>query len=208
MQAGTAAAAYWNRTGGFDRTVAMLVQFNALFAGAIAVTMVARLAREEVAGRTGLVVSTPTGRLRWLVSGAVVTGGWSLLTLVWTGALLGLGLRLGLGEPARLGQGILATLQYAPAVALVLAASVALAACWPRATPAGWALIAWGFVVALRGDMLNLPQWERRLSPLEWIGLVPIEDYRVSAAVGLAALAVLLVAAALPVFRRRDLLAG
>jgi ABC-2 type transport system permease protein len=106
-----------------------------------------------------------------------VTTCWSLLTLTWTGTLTGLGLWIGLDQPGDRRRGLTSTLAYAPAVLLVVALALLLTRRLPRACAATWLLVGWALVVTFSGDLLHLDGWLRDLSPLEWIGKVPLDAW-------------------------------
>jgi ABC-2 type transport system permease protein len=191
-----------------DTLVALYAQVNALFAGAVGVQSAIAWSREERSGRLGWVLSTSIGRQwSWAGAGAVAVG-WSLLTLVWTGLLTGIGLRFGLHQGAEFSDGLSATLAYVPAAVFVTAAALLLGAMAPAAAPIGWVLVIWGLVVTFLGDPLGLSQGLRDLSPFEWSGQLPLEAWaRVPAlATAIAALLALLLSAL--VFVRRDLTRG
>lgn len=160
-----------------DTLIALLVQINALFAGALGIQSVTAWAREERSGRLGWMLSAPVDR-RWSwLSAAGVALGWPLITLIWTGILTGLGLRIGLGESSALGQGLSSTLAYLPAVLFITVLAMLLCSITPAAAPLGWILVVWELVVAFLGDPLDLSQGLRNISPLEWSGQPPLENW-------------------------------
>ncbi len=67
-----------------------------------------------------------------------------------------------------------------------------------------WVLVVWMVFVAWLGEMLNLPDELVALSPFSHVPLVPAEGVTVMPLIVPAVAAVLLVAAAIVGFRRRD----
>ncbi|MBO0901525.1 ABC transporter permease [Cellulomonas sp. zg-ZUI22] len=193
---------------GLEARLVLLVQVNALLAAAVAVRCALVTAQEERAGRTGRVLAAPLSRERWLGSAGLVAAGWSLLMLAWAGLLSGLGLAIALEDDARVADGLRDAMSFAAPVLLVGALTVLLGAISPRLAPLGWVVVVWAAVVALRADLLRLSDTARHLSPLEWMGKVPLETWDRGAAAGMAAVAVALFAVSLVLLRRRDLVAG
>ena len=193
---------------GLDARLVLLMQINGLFACAVAVQTAQIVISEERAGRAGRVLSAPVGRSTWMLSAGLVVGGWAAVMLVWTGLVSGAGLALSLEDTSQVGDAVLDTLAYAPAALLVAAIACALGAVHPRLAVFTWLIVVWSAVVALRADLLQLSEAARRLSPLEWMGKVPLEEWVWSAAAAMSVIAVAAFLLSLVIFRRRDLVAG
>ena len=193
---------------GLDARLVLLMQVNALFACAVAVQTAQLVVSEERAGRAARVLSAPVGRSKWMLAAGLVVGGWALMMLAWTGLVSGAGLALSLEDASQVGDAVLDTLAFAPAALLVTALACALGAVHPRLAVAAWFVVVWSAVVTLRADMLQLGETSRRLSPLEWMGKVPLEDWAGTAALAMSVIAVVAFALSLLLFRRRDLVAG
>jgi len=125
-----------------------------------------------------------------------------------TGLFTGLGLAAGFSDAGYVGRGLTATLSYAPAVILLAVTALALHAVSPRIVAAVWLAVGWGVIVCLRADLLDIPVWARRISPLQWMGAVPRDDWDQTAALSMTALAAALALATVVIYRRRDLRAG
>jgi len=69
-------------------------------------------------------------------------------------------------------------------------------------------VVGWGVIVALRANLLDIPEWARRLSPLHWTGAVPRADWDTNSALVLTLLAAALAVVAAVLYQRRDLRAG
>lgn len=178
--------------------------YAAAGAAGFAVAGSLRAKGEEESGRAEYALATPTGRVRWLGANLAVAAIGAAVVLLtgivalWAGAAAtgmtdpGLGDYLGLG------------LLYLPALAVVVGFAGVLYAWVPRATGLAWALFAYMFVVGMFADLVRLPDWARGVSPFWWVRNPMLEDVSVARVLGLCAVAVVLVVAALAGFRRRD----
>ncbi|GAA4426448.1 exporter of polyketide antibiotics [Georgenia halophila] len=183
---------------------AFIVALMVLPAAALAVAGVLRLRSEESEGRVEALAVTGSSRPGLL-------GGW--LATVATQAVIStavFGLSVGLGVAAATGDGTwvwraaLAALSYLPAVALTAAVAVALYGLVPRAAGLAWILVVWAFFAMYFGDLLDLPEWARAVSPFHHVPLVPNEDYDAAPLLVMSGVAAALVAAGFVGFRRRD----
>jgi ABC-2 type transport system permease protein len=193
---------------GIDKSLTIFVQMNALLAAAAGTQLVQWFASEEVAGRVGYALASPVSRRRWWASATLLVGGWSLVLLVGTSLATAAGLATGFGETRYSGRGLSATLTYAPAVLLLVVLALVLNSLTPRAVVAAWLAVAWGVIVCLRADFLDLPDWSRRLSPLQWLGAVPRDGWDRTSALVMVLVAGVLAVASAALFQRRDLRAG
>lgn len=186
---------------------AVMLSFLAIGPAALLVSAVLQLRGEEQAGRVeGLLVtgSSRTGLL----------GGWLAVVTAFTlGALLLMGLGVGIGlltatdDTGWLGELTVASLAYVPATLLLGAVAVALVGAVPRLSGLAWLPVVWASVVVFLGDLLDLPQWARNLSPLAHTPLVPGADVEAGPLVVMTVLAAALVAVGLVGLRRRDVTA-
>lgn len=184
---------------------AILVGLMGATAGLQAVT---RFAAEEGAGRIGVVMSTSVSRLGFWATAVLVIAIQVLLVLLVGGVAFGAG-ALATGADANSAWGGITTMTaFAAPAALVTAMGLALFAVSAKLTAVGWVVPLWALLVALLGETLQLPGWARDLSPIEWLGQLPIEslDWAIWwATIGAGALLVL---AALPRLATRDISDG
>ncbi|MCK0092646.1 polyketide antibiotic transporter [Rhodococcus sp. F64268] len=183
---------------------ATMLLFLVVGIAAFAVSAVMRIHADEDAGRIGLVIVTGTPRTRsflWIV--AVIVAQVVVASVV-TGAATGLGMSIATGEADWIIRMCGAALAYAPAVLFVFSVSLALVGLVPRLANLAWVLVVYAVFVAWFGELLNLSQWLRDLSPFSHIPLVPYESASVAPMLILGAATVVLVAAAVVGFRRRD----
>jgi ABC-2 type transport system permease protein len=176
-----------------------------LLAAGYAVSSALRLRSEEVAGRLEPVLATAVSRNRWLLGTLSVT---LIGTLLVAGAGgLGLGLTHGLvsGDIAAAWSVLGDSLVYLPAVLVLAALAVLLFGWLPRLALLTWAALALCFLIGYLGLLLRFPDWVENLSPFTHTPAVPVDPVTPGPLVVLSLLAVLLVAAGLAGFRRRDI---
>ncbi len=175
--------------------------------GGFTATRIAALARAEAARRLDLLLAAPITRTRLAgAETAVAAAGAVLLTAVaglvtWAGTAA-VGVPLG---PAALA-GAANTL---PVTALGLGAAL-LALGWaPRlVVPVGMLPAAGGFLLTVLADSTGAPQWIAALSPFAHLAPVPSAPPDVPAAAAMVVIALVLAAAGVAGFHRRDIRAG
>ncbi|MGH2444670.1 MAG: ABC transporter permease [Candidatus Limnocylindria bacterium] len=176
-----------------------------LLGAAFAVSSALHTRGEETAGRVEPLLATGVSRTRLLLENLVVTLAGSVLVVAAGGAGIGLAYGLIADDLGSVGTMLGNALAYVPA-ALVLAGLAVLLLGWlPRFAAAAWAAVAIAFVVGWLGGLLRFPEWFENLSPFSHIPTVPIEAVTLGPIVALSAIALLLAAAGLVGFRRRDI---
>ncbi len=183
-----------------------IMLYGALCAAAYAIVMGLRPKAEETTGRAELALSTPVSRGRWLGAQLLVAGVGTVVLLavsvyaLWAGAV-----SVDMTEPG-LGTYTEVLLGYIPAVLIYLGLTAALFAWIPRATAAGWALLAYTFVIGMFGGLIeDLPEAAHWISPFYWVPEAFVADFDAGSFVGLSAVAAALLVLAFVGFRRRDL---
>jgi len=174
---------------------------------AVYAVLAAQAARaEEVSGRAEPVLATAVSRQRWLGTHLGVVALGSLWLLLVSGLATGIGAGLSVGDGRLVGEMVLATVVFAPAVWVVLAVAALVYGVAPRAVPVVWVVVGYGLVVGFFGPLLDLPEAARWLSPFEHVGDYPSGAVSGGGLVVLTLLAVGVAAAGLAAFRRRDVL--
>ena len=148
----------------------------------------------------------PLGRTRWLAGRYVISvlgaGMLSFLAgfLTWAGAA-SQGVHISLPRMLEAGANCL------PVGILFLGIAGLAYAVVPRAGAAiSYALVTASFLWFIVGALLGLPRWLVDATPFVHLGLVPVQAFRTTDAVAMAALGVLAAGVSLAVFRRRDVL--
>ena len=118
---------------------------------------------------------------------------------------MGAAAALVLGEAAKVAELTAAGLVMVPAMWLLAGATLLVYGLVPRLSLAAWALVAWVFVAAMFGILLDLPQWLLNLSPFQHVPALPAAPMSWLPIVALTAVAAALIAAGLAALDRRDL---
>jgi len=172
-------------------------------AAAAGVQATLRAREEESAGRAETLLSAPVSRLRWLLSFAVLGAVTVAVVLLATGLAAAAGFAAsGSDEFAWLSLG--QCLVQAPAAFAFVGVTVLVMGLLPRAAVGlGWGLFGAGVVIGYFGQVLQLPEWLQKLSPLVHVPELPNDDW--GPTILLAVIAVAVVALGVLAFRRRDL---
>src|SRR5690606_12731995 len=136
------------------------------------------------------------GRLRWLAGWSLVVTAQLLALLVLAGTGVGAGMALSTGDGGHLATMTTAALAYLPGVLVMAALAAALFGAWPRGATLAWVAVAYALVVGYFGELLELPQWARNVSPLAATPFVPVEEVSAVPLLVLSTLAVVLAAVA------------
>ncbi|MEN3611910.1 anibiotic ABC transporter [Plantactinospora sp. ZYX-F-223] len=185
---------------------AMLAMVGAMVAGYVVQAML-RVRAEEAGGRAEPLLATATGRLRWLGSHLLVAALGAVFLLLLAGVSAGLVAGLSAGDLSdRLPDlGAAALVQTAPAL-IMIGYVVLVFGLLPRlAVGLGWLGFAVSLIFGQFGELLNLPQAVRDVSPFSHVPALPSAEVSATPLVLLAVVAVALGAAGLALFRRRDL---
>jgi ABC-2 type transport system permease protein len=185
---------------------AMMNVFGVLAAGFV-VQALLRLRTEEAGGAAEAVLATAVGRVRWVAAHLACAVGGAAAMLLLAGAGAGIADAAAGGE-AGVGTLIAAGLAQLPA-ALTVAGFVVLAfGGLPRlVVTLAWAGLVVSIAGGLLGDVLGLPQPVRDLSPFSHVPAIPAADATPGPILALVAVAAVLAAAGMALFRRRDLAA-
>ena len=162
---------------------------------------------EEAEGRLEPMLGTAVRRSVWMGSyiASAVLG--TLALLVLAGASAGLAYGLVAGDvAARIAELIPAAVVQAPAVLVLAGIAVAAFGALPRlASGLTWAAVGAALLITFLGDVLELPDAVRDLSPFSHLPALPAADASTGPILVLLAVAAGLAAIGLLGFRRRDL---
>ncbi|GHJ60243.1 exporter of polyketide antibiotics [Nocardioides sp. OK12] len=188
-----------------DGFFATMLVMMALLATGFATSSTLRPRGEEESGLAELVLATPLGRGRWLLSWTLVTLLGTALVMVVGGLGLGLGYAFVSADAGQVVAFVGPQLQYAPGVLLLAALARLVHGVAPRRTALAWGPLVVAVVVMFFGELLGLPRWVRWFSPFDHLPLVPAEDPSLGAAAVVVALALALGASGQLAFQRRDI---
>jgi ABC-2 type transport system permease protein len=161
---------------------------------------------EESEQRLETLLAQPVSRHRWL-------GGRLLLAAIYSAVLSQLaGLFTWAGAHSQDVQVSLPKLLEAganciPIALMFLGISALVYSALPRASSViSYTLVSMSFLWYLVGALVGAPRWLVEITPFQHIGLVPMQSFRVVAALIIVAIGLITAVASLFVFRRRDLL--
>ena len=188
-----------------DSYFATAVMMLALIAGGLAISSMMAPHTEERTGRADVVLAGPLSRQRWFASYLFVAVVQSVLAVAIAGLGVGVAYAVVVSDPWQMVRMVGVALVMTPAVLVLLGVTAAIYGIAPRVTPVAWAPLAVAAVVGFFGELLQLPQWARHLSPFEYLPMVPAEDLTLWAPLLVTAVAVALMTAGLIGLRRRDI---
>ncbi|TYK43404.1 ABC transporter permease [Actinomadura decatromicini] len=188
-----------------DAFLATAMSLMALFTAAYAVQAVMRMRAEESAGRLEPLLATAVGRARWALANLAVTAAGTAVLLLLTGSTAGLvhGARTG-DVDGRLVRQLGAALAQLPSVWVIAAVAFLLFAALPRATSAGWGVLAACLFLGQVGPLLDLPRAVLDVSPFTHTPKLPGGGFSATPLIVLTAVAAAVTAAGLLALRRRD----
>lgn len=191
-----------------DGYLATCVLFNAYVALCYSIVAAHRLVIEERDGRAEIGLAAAVSRPRWLLAGYTTALFGTLTVLAAAGLGMGATAALVTADTAYLGDVLVATVLYLPAIAMLLGVAVVGFALRPRWLNIAWAFAVFSMVVGYLGFALDLPNLVVDLSPLSHIAQMPLEVQEPLPLLGLAAVSAALLVVALARFRNRDLTTG
>ena len=191
-----------------DSFFATSMSMLALLAGGAAISSALRLRTEEGVGRSEPILSAPISRASWVASHLTVAVVGTTIVLAGGGLGIGLSYAVVVSDAGQIPRMVGAALVTAPAVLVLVGVTIALFGLVPRHALFAWAGLAVAVAVDLFGELLQLPEWSRRISPLQHVPALPAEDLRILPLAILLLLAAALVAVGMRGFRSRDLRLG
>ncbi len=188
-----------------DSYLATSMHLTALIGTAAAVQWTLRVRTEETSMRAEPVLATAVSRAEWTQSHVIVALAGSVAAMASIALGLGGTAAVATRDPALLGRVAVAALVHVPAMWLTVGFTLAIVGRLPNLSTAGWAIVAFGIVIAMFGGVLQLPGWVMDVSPFEHVPLFPAESVTVTPLVVLVVAAVALVAVGLDGLRHRDI---
>ena len=188
-----------------DQYFAVTMLTMALIGTGFGIQVALRMRAEETSGRLEPVLATALSRVRWAGAYVTVAMGGSLLVLAANGLGAGLADAINSHDASHLPRLLLAAVVPAPAVWVVIGATVALFGFVPRAAAGGWGVLGACVLVSILGPLLGLPDWVLDLSPFQHVPQLPAAEFAAGPLLVLCAVAAVLTAAGMAAFRRRDL---
>ncbi len=181
--------------------IAALMPVTALLVSCFPIAVIGAAHHDEVAGRTGLALSTASSRARWFAS----TSGLALAGAAWLLLVAGCAMWIGYGAAGGVeaSRSVPAALGWIPAV--WLATALALGGFALRLGWVGWASLVLFLTITLVGELLEFPGWVMKMSPFSAVPAYPAQAWDWTPGLVLMALAVGLCSAAWWWFDQRDI---
>lgn len=191
-------------TASADSISQMMGLIAALFGGAAGISVVSTIAGEESSERASVLLARPLSRQRWWAAGIAVA---CMMVIVVTGVTVGGYVASAAVSGADLDAGRTVILMSSYLVPGLLFATLAAAGHGLRlgGHRVAWLVYAATAVLAFLGEIMNTPQWVLDLSPLNALGLVPIDDPDMLAVGVQLGVIVVAVVVARWAFRRREI---
>jgi len=188
-----------------SEAMGMFLMFFAMAVAVYAAAAAHRLRGDEAEGRTELALAAAVRRAWWLGAPLLVAVVGSALLLVVAGVGLGTGAAAEIGAGA-VGEFALAALAYAPLLACWAAAAMLLYGLG-RGSAVLWAALGAAFVIGMYGSLLDVPAAVQDAEPFGMVEAMALAggDGDWTPIWWAAAVAAVLSAAAMALFRRRDL---
>ena len=112
--------------------------------------------------------------------------------------------RIMMDEPIAFHTMLRAMMVYVPALWVMLGLAVLLIGLLPKAVMLCWTYFAYIFVAGFFGDLLGMPEWSLRLSPVGFVPRLPLDEVNARTLLALSAIALCLMALGFIFYRRRD----
>ncbi|NMB33540.1 MAG: ABC transporter permease [Clostridium sp.] len=110
-----------------------------------------------------------------------------------------------LDKPLLLGETILSSMVYLPAIWVMVGLAVFFIGCFPRGTITVWIYYAYSFFVIYLGAILQLPDWMTKLSPYGSIPKIPIDEMNYVKITTITAVALIFMVLGFVGYRKRDI---
>src|SRR5690625_139480 len=164
-----------------------------------------RLRAEETAGRASPLLATLVSRPGWALRSAALAVLTAALTLTLFGIGMGLGAGLSMSQMSWVGNSLVASLNYLPAILVVAGLALFFVGFFPRAAGTAWVAVVYAVFVMYFGGLLDLPQWAMNISPFNHVPQLPAADFNPVPLVWLTLIASALGGAGVLGLRRRDI---
>jgi len=160
---------------------------------------------EEKDQRAEYILGTAVSRTRYMLGYVIIAFAASLVMPFVTALGLWVSSSITMAEPLGFGTMLWAIMVYVPALWVMLGLCVFIVGFAPKLVLLCWMYFGYAFIIGFFGDLLSLPQWAMRISPIGFVPMVPLEDVRLLPMAGMFAVGVVLTVAGVFFYRQRDL---
>jgi ABC-2 type transport system permease protein len=164
-----------------------------------------RLRSEEIPWRADLILSTATGRVRWLVSHLSLAVAGTVGVILIGGLASALGYAAATRDASVVGGVVAGAAVQIPAACVMIGIVVAVFGLAPRFTVAAWGFLVAFLLIGEFGAVFNLPQWVMNVSPFAHTPRLPGGELQLLPLVGLLVVAAAFTGIGIAGFTRRDI---
>jgi ABC-2 type transport system permease protein len=178
----------------------------ALVASGYGISATLRARAEEAGGRAEPILATRTSRSTWLASHVTISIVGTTVIMLAAGLGVGLPYAATSSDASQIPRMLGVALVYAPAACAVVAVAVLGFGTVPRLAAAlGWSVLAVCVFVTLFGDVVDLPEWLRRISPFTHTPQAPLQQITAAPLIALLAVVAVLMLGGFVGLRQRDI---
>jgi len=169
------------------------------------ISMALKQHAEEREHRAEYILGAAVSRTRYMLSYMTIAFAASLVMPLVTAFGLWLVGGITMAEPLGFGTMLWAIMVYVPALWVMLGLCMFIIGFAPKLALLCWAYFGYAFIIGFFGDLLSLPEWAIRLSPIGFVPMIPLDDVQALPMLGLVGVAAILTAGGVFFYRRRDL---
>lgn len=188
-----------------DQFIGLIMEIITIMACIPVLMYLFKLWQEEKSGRMEALVSKSISKINLFISFL----GISIIFIIISTFVSILGLYTSanavLQEPLEFDMLLKAGLAFIPSITFILALGCFLIGNMPRLTGILWGYLGYCFLVLFLGDMMQLPEWMKKLTPFYYIPKVPVEDITAMPIVTLALASILLTIVGILRYRGRNI---
>jgi ABC-2 type transport system permease protein len=188
-----------------DPVIATMTLVMSIVATIPVVTVALRLKAEASRGRVEQLLAGSVSRIHLIICevaiAVLLAGILQFLTALgmWSAAAVVM------DEPGRFTLYLATAMSFLPAVLVFVGLSILFLGVVPRLSALVWVYLAYSFFVSFLGDVLGLPTWAENISVFSLLPRYPAADIEPARIAILCVASILLIAAGILAYRRRDL---
>jgi ABC-2 type transport system permease protein len=186
--------------------VNMFVMILSMLSAIPVITVINRIHAEEKRGRAELIYSKSVSRGKNLLGLFVV----AMVVAVMQQLAIAIGMwgaaKTSMEEPLGFGVVFGAAMNYLPALILFAGIASLLCGLLPKLSGLSWFVLVASFFMGYLGNLMNFPDWTKKVNPFTVLAKYPVEDIAVAPIVALCIASAALLAVGIVAFKKRDLI--
>lgn len=185
-----------------DSYVSMIFSMMSMLASVPVVLSAMKIYSEEKRGRLDQVLSRAVPRLKLYCSYIII----AIIESVIMQFLLASGMVLASSGKLDFFVVLKASLNYLPALWVMIGLTVFLVGVLPNLTSLIWLVFGYSFVVVYIGSIIDFPEWMAKVTPFGNLPLLPVEDFALTPLIILTLVAAVLTVVGMWRYKRRDIM--